>query len=165
VTRRLSMLLLPAILLSGCAMLASPDGDLYQMRRDAQLAYSGEQDERAERLLLGVTRAVPNDAEAWFYLGNLYARTERPEQATQAYQKALMLNGSDARAWHNLGVVRLREAWAAFIQAYNAGAPDDPLHSKLEVLIGALEKIPLDGLKRPAKPAAPAVPLAAPEQR
>lgn len=155
--RRLVMLLVSAALLGGCAMLPGQDGDLYSMRREAQLAYAGDQDERAEKLLVGVTRAVPNDVEAWFYLGNLYARTNRPDEAAQAYQKALMLNGSDAKVWHNLGVVRLREAWAAFIQAYNAGPSDDPMHARLEALISGMEKLPLDGLSRTAKPA-PAAP-------
>ncbi|TCS37540.1 tetratricopeptide repeat protein [Paucimonas lemoignei] len=155
-TRRLATLLVPVLLLSGCAAFSGHDDDLYSLRRDAQVAYAGDQDERAEKLLLGVTRAVPNDVEAWFYLGNLYARTNRPDQAAQAYQKALMLNGNDAKVWHNLGVVRLREAWAALIQAYNAGPSDDPLHARLEALISGMEKLPLDGLSRTAKPASPA---------
>lgn len=154
--KRTALFLLSILPLGGCSVLSMESGNLYDMRRDAQVAYAGGQDERAEKLLIGLTRAVPNDAEAWFYLGNLYARTNRPEQAAQAYQKSLMLNGSDARAWHNIGVVRVREAWAAFIQAHNLSKTDDPLYAKLESLISAMEKIPLDGLSRPAKPAAPA---------
>lgn len=146
-------LLAPLLLLNACAMLGEERGNLYDMRREAQIAYAGNQDDRAEKLLLGLTRSVPNDPEAWFYLGNLYARTNRPERAAEAYQKALMLNQGDAKAWHNIGVVRLREAWAAFIQAYEASTPGDPLHAKLESLIGAMEQIPLDGLKRTSKPA------------
>lgn len=151
-----ALILVPALLLGGCAMLPGDTGNLYDLRRDAQLAYTGGEDQRAEKLLIGLTRAVPNDAEAWFYLGNLYARTNRPDLATHAYQKSLMLNGGDARAWHNIGVVRVREAWAAFIQAHSLSRSDDPLHAKLEALIGAMEKIPLEGLSRSAQPAAPA---------
>lgn len=142
--------------LGGCAMLPAETGNLYELKRDAQVAYAGNEDDRAEKLLLGLTRAVPNDGEAWFYLGNLYARSNRPEQAAQAYQKALMLNGNDARAWHNLGVVRLREAWAAFIQAHGLTAPGDPLGAKLEELIRAMETMPLEGLRRAPKAQAPA---------
>lgn len=142
-------------LLSGCALL--PHDNIYQLHREAQVAYADEQDERAEKLLLGLSRAAPNDPETWFYLGNLYARTSRPEQATQAYQKSLMLNSTDARVWHNIGVVRIREAWAAFIQAHNLAKSDDPLYPKLENLITSMEKIPLDGLAR-----TPKAPLAEP---
>ncbi|MBS0307660.1 MAG: tetratricopeptide repeat protein [Proteobacteria bacterium] len=158
--KRLSFFLLP-LLLNACAMLPSEQNNIYDLRREAQIAYTGEQDERAEKLLLGLSRAAPNDAETWFYLGNLYARTNRPEQATQAYQKALMLKGSDAKAWHNIGVVRVREAWAAFIQAYSLAPVNDPMHAKLEALISAMEKIPLEGLTRNA-PAASAQPSAMP---
>ncbi len=145
--------LLPA---GGCALLPNEQGSLYDLRREAQVAYAGNQDERAEKLLLGLSRAAPNDGETWFYLGNLYARSARPELATQAYQKALMLNPGDARAWHNIGVVRLREAWAAFIQAHGLVGPDDPLHARLEALIATMEKLPLDGLQRKVPPAASA---------
>ncbi|WP_158590377.1 tetratricopeptide repeat protein [Noviherbaspirillum cavernae] len=158
--RTVHTLLLPMLLLSGCAMLPAEQGNLYDMRRQAEDAYANSEDDRAEKLLVGLLRAVPNDAEAWFYLGNLYARTNRPEQATQAYQKALLLNGGDARAWHNMGVVRLREAWAAFIRAHDVSAPDNALHAKVETVISAMEKIPLEGLTRQARPAPSASPAA-----
>lgn len=144
----------------GCAMLPQDPGSLYDQRRAAQVAYAGEQDDRAEKLLLGLSRAAPNDPETWFYLGNLYARTNRPEQATQAYQKALMLNSGDPKAWHNIGVVRLREAWAAFIQAHNLSAAGDPMHAKLEGLIHAMEKIPLEGMRRTGSTGPAAAPAA-----
>lgn len=147
-------LLLPALLATGCSLLPTTQDDLYALRREAQQAYAGSEDARAEKLLLGLLREVPNDAEAWFYLGNLYARTGRPDEAVNAYQKSLMLNRSDPRAWHNMGVVRLRESWAAFIQAYDLAPPGDPLHDRVEQVIQAMESIPLDGLRR--KDAAPA---------
>jgi predicted Zn-dependent protease len=148
---------LPMLLLSACAMLPADRGDLYDMRREAQSAYENSEDARAEKLLLGLARAVPNDAETWFYLGNLYARSNRPDDAIRAYQKSLMLNGGDARAWHNMGVVRLREAWAAFIQTYDMTTADNPLHGKAEAVIEAMEKMPLEGMQRSAgkQPTAP----------
>lgn len=151
-------LLCGILLLNGCAMLSDEaHGNIYDLRREAQMAYGGSEDERAEKLLLALSRAAPNDPDTWFYLGNLYARTGRPEQAVEAYQKSLMINRNDPRAWHNIGVVKLREAWAAFIQAFNASTPDNPLHGKVEALIGAMEKIPLEGLSRkPAQAVAPA---------
>lgn len=142
--------LLAMLLLSACSTMPAEPGNLYEMRREAQVAYENSEDARAEKLLLGLARAVPNDAETWFYLGNLYARSNRPDDAIHAYQKSLMLNGRDPRAWHNMGVVRLREAWAAFIQTYDMTEPGDPLHGKAETIIDTMEKIPLEGLRRPA---------------
>jgi len=58
-----------------------------------------------------------------------------------------MLNSTDARVWHNVGVVRTRQAWAAFIQAHALTSPKDPLYARLEALIAAMKDIPLDGFK------------------
>lgn len=155
-------LLLPLVwLVSACTLMPAGQSNLYELRREAQSAYAGAEDERAEKLLLGLSRAAPNDPETWFYLGNLYARTNRPEQAIAAYQKSLMLKGDDARAWHNMGVVRLREAWAAFIQAHNLASAGDPLQARLEQLIKSMETMPLEGLNRNAKQAPGASPPAA----
>jgi predicted Zn-dependent protease len=146
------------LMLNGCGAFSDDQyGNIYDLRREAQLAYGASEDERAEKLLLGLSRAAPNDPETWLYLGNLYARTNRPEQANNAYQKSLMLNNGDPRAWHNMGVVKLREAWAAFIQAFNASKPDEALHAKVEQLISAMEKIPMEGLSRKPNTAAPVI--------
>lgn len=154
-------------MLSACSVFSSEHENIYQLHRDAHTAYDSGEDAQAEKLLLGLSRATPNDAETWFYLGNLYARTSRPDDAAQAYQKSLMLDSRQAKVWHNMGVVRVREAWAAFIQAYSVTPVDDPLHAKLENLIGAMEKIPLEGLSRnpassPATPSSTATSSSAP---
>ena len=138
------------LVISGCS--TTPQGDVYDLRRQAQQAYSAEEDQRSETLFLGLARAAPNDPETWFYLGNLYARTNRPDLAIDAYQKSLMLKSVDPRPWHNIGIVRIRQAWAAFIQAEALAPTDDPLHGKLQDLIKSMEKMPLDGLSRTAKP-------------
>lgn len=146
--RAACLVLLP---LAGCGMLPQESDNLYQLRRDAQVSYASGDDARTEKLLLGLVRAVPNDGEAWFYLGNLYARTGRPSEAAEAYQKAMLLNRSDPRPLHNLGVVRLRESWAAFIQAYQLAGPEHPLNEKLEAVLQGMEALPFDGLDRNAK--------------
>lgn len=133
--------------LSGCALTSSNPNNIYELHQKAQSAYVAEQDDQAEVLLIGLARAAPNDPQTWFHLGNLYARTNRPERAIAAYEKALMLNSTDPRVWHNVGVVRTRQAWAAFIQAHVLTAPKDPLYARLEALIEAMKDIPLDGFK------------------
>jgi tetratricopeptide (TPR) repeat protein len=140
--------------LSACSVLQPQANDVYELREKAQIAYAGEQDDKAEKLLLGLARSAPSEPETWFTLGNLYARTNRPDQAVDAYQKALMLNSTDAKVWHNLGVVRVRQAWAAFAQSYaltkdNPG--DEKLRAKVEGLITAMETLPLEGLSRSEK--------------
>lgn len=136
------------LFLGGCASLPAGQNNVYETQQQAHLAFSGGDDVRAENLLLGLVRAVPNDAETWLTLGNLYARSNRPDQAAEAYQKVLMLNRGDPRAWHNMGIVRLRQAWAAFILAYDLFPADSEAHAKVNELIKAMEKMPLEGLRR-----------------
>ena len=82
---------------------------------------------RAEALFRALARATPNDAETWLRLGNLYARTNNPDQAVEAYLKSLSLNSNDSRAWNNLGIVRLRQSWASLIRANSLADPKDPV--------------------------------------
>ncbi|MGE5640475.1 MAG: tetratricopeptide repeat protein [Clostridia bacterium] len=132
-----------------------PDADLVTINREAELAYESGEAAKAEALYKSLVRKMPNDAETWFRLGNLYARNNRPDEAANAYQKALLANNADPRAWHNLGVVRLRQAWAAMLQAYDNLKSGDPLYESVEATLRDLEKIPLiepDAKAREKKP-------------
>lgn len=113
-----------------------------KMQREAQAAFDNGENARAEVLYKGLVRAMPNDAETWFRLGNLYARSDNADQAVDAYLRCLSINGNDARAWHNLGVVRLRQAWAALLRANTLTAPPQPINTISADMIHALEKVP-----------------------
>ena len=129
------------LLVQGCAL--GPRGsDLYAQQESAVLAYESGENAKAEALLQGLVRAVPNDPENWLRLGNLYARSNRPEDAAQAYQKSLMLNPNDPRVWYNLGIVRQRQAYASFLQANLNFDKDDPLHERTESLLKQLSLQP-----------------------
>lgn len=147
--------LVPVIVLAGCSVLplAGDREDVYDLHNRALSAYDGDENAKAEGLLQALLRTAPNDPVTWFYLGNIYARTDRPEQAVEAYQKSLMLHGGDPRPWHNMGVIRLRQARAAFIQAFELTGPDDPLHGRVESLIRDMEGINLDAMRgKPGEP-------------
>jgi tetratricopeptide (TPR) repeat protein len=146
----LAALLAAAAACAGCAggnaweaKPLDPDVDLVTINREAELAYESGESAKAEALYKSLVRKMPNDAETWFRLGNLYARNNRPDEAANAYQKALLANNADPRAWHNLGVVRLRQAWAAMLQAYDNLKPDNPLYASVEATLREMEKIPL----------------------
>jgi tetratricopeptide (TPR) repeat protein len=144
--------------LAGCGAL--PFGEsassVYDLQREALLAYDNDENAKAEKLLQALLRISPNDALTLFYLGNLYARTGRPDEAIDSYQKSLMINSTDPRPWHNLGVIRLRQAQAAFIQTFDLTNPDDPLHARVEAVIRAMGEIPLDAMReRPQGKAKP----------
>lgn len=138
----LAMLLLAACKATGDTTELPQRSELFQLNNEAQLAYEAGEDAQAEKLYMALLRQTPNDPEVWFRLGNLYARAHRPDAAADAYQRVLSINGNEARAWYNLGIVRLRQGWAAMIQANTLTADDNPLHQESEKLIGHLEKTP-----------------------
>lgn len=142
--RRTALLLATLPLLAACA-----SGSIYEQHQTAVLSYESGADARAEALYQGLARAAPNDPETWLRLGNLYARSNRPDDAADAYQRALLLAPGDARAWYNLGIIRQRQAHAAFIQAHGHVADDDPLHARTKALSDRLAPAIAD-----AKPAA-----------
>jgi tetratricopeptide (TPR) repeat protein len=163
--------------LSGCASgvataLKSLDNnpDVISINNQAQLAYEAGDDAKAEALYKSLVRRMPNDAETWTRLGNLYARRDHPDQAASAYEKALLANSSDARTWQNLGVVRLRQAWAAMLQAYALLPPGQPLSEQVEDVIDHLGGLPFleapPGFRLPVRSVQPSAlqpAIAAPE--
>ncbi|MCE9641550.1 MAG: tetratricopeptide repeat protein [Betaproteobacteria bacterium] len=140
--------------LAGCAVIDNSGGanDLLRIQREAQAAFDSGEDARAETLFKALARAVPNDAETWLRLGNLYARTNNPEQAVDAYMKSLSLNSSDSRAWNNLGIVRLRQSWAALIRANSLSDPKDPAFATSSEIVKVLETLPSIADLKAAKP-------------
>jgi len=157
-TVRLLPLLLAMALLTACQTISgTPDlpqrSDLFQLSNEAQLAYESGEDAQAEKLYMALLRKTPNDPEIWFRLGNLYARAHRPDAAADAYQRVLSINGNEARAWYNLGIVRLRQGWAAMIQTHDKTEAGSPLFLESEKLIRHLEKTP--GLPIPPNESSP----------
>jgi cytochrome c-type biogenesis protein CcmH/NrfG len=149
--------------LAGCAARSDlpQRSDLFQLTNEAQLAYEKGEDARAEQLYMALARQTPNDPETWLRLGNLYARSHKPDAAADAYQRALAINGSDARVWYNLGVIRLRQGWMSLIQAYNFSDDRDPVNKESGGMIQFLGKMP--GVADPG--GAPALRPAKPEAK
>jgi tetratricopeptide (TPR) repeat protein len=136
--------------------------DLVRMQKEAQAAFDTGENARAEVLYKGLLRATPNDAETWFRLGNLYARSDNADQAVNAYLTTLSLNANDARAWHNLGVVRLRQAWASLLRANLLTSPPEPINAMSAEIIRSLENVPYVSGSQPVKPAPGVAPQVAP---
>lgn len=158
-TGRLLTIVLVVTLLAGCTMMGGETAELpqrselFQLSNDAQLAYEAGEDVQAEKLYMALLRQTPSDPEVWFRLGNLYARAHRPDAAADAYQRVLSINGNESRAWYNLGIVRLRQGWAALIRANELSPPDHPLYQESEQMIRHLEKTP--GLPIPKNESTP----------
>lgn len=120
------------LLLAGCASHgtrppAKPSIDVDRESQEARQAYAAGDMRRAADLYAAIVDAQPEDAEAWFLLGNTRFRLQQPDEAVAAYGRAIQARPGYAQAQYNLGVVRLKQAQAAMIASAEAGKPGDTL--------------------------------------
>ncbi len=92
----------------------------------AEAAYAARDWSGAESNYLAAARASPSDPEPWFRLGNVYFRRGSHDLAARAYEETLRVSPNHAKAWHNLGVVRLHQADASLARVLGSGEPRDP---------------------------------------
>ena len=80
----------------------------------------------------------------WLRTGNTHARLNQPQDAIRCYREALKNDPRLAKAWHNMGIIQLRQAANTFTRMVQHIGPDDPLYPRaigmseatLEVLKG-----------------------------
>lgn len=105
---------------------------LSEFKQRADVAYGSEKYTEALRYYMALEDLVANDPQIYFKLGNTYSRLHQPEQAVTAYKKALLLNPRMSKAWHNMGVIQLRQSANTWVQMVSEISPDDPLLDKAE---------------------------------
>jgi tetratricopeptide (TPR) repeat protein len=136
-----------SILLALVALGACGDGsmvkknDLIQLQAAATEAYAEGDWRTSEKHFRTLTERVPGEGEFWFRLGNVYARMHRPDDAVTAYKEALLRQNTKSKAWHNMGIVYLRQSAHAFTQMLTDMNPQDPLFQRAMVLNDAVLKI------------------------
>lgn len=128
---------LAMLMLAGCAG-GGIKNDLMDVRAAAYQAYGQGDWQTAEKRFLLLTERVPGEGEFWFRLGNIYARTHRPEAAIEAYKEALLRQYDKPKSWHNMGIVHLRQAGNAFTQLLTEMSPGDPLYPRVYSLNEAI---------------------------
>jgi cytochrome c-type biogenesis protein CcmH/NrfG len=147
---RLAAALLSAAALAGCAAGAGQGGALAQaastpeseLLTRAQFTANDGEAARTEALYIAVLRKVPSEADTWYRLGNLYANNNRPEPAAAAYARALLADNGNARAYHNLAIIRMRQAYAALLQGQmSVPADDEALARRIDELIDELGRV------------------------
>ncbi len=117
-----------------------PD-DMLKVYQEAMQAYNDGDMVAAEAGLKLITEHVPKDASAWFRLGNVYARTDRPEFAVVAYKEALIRDPDRSKAWHNMGVIYLRQAANAFAELQSYAKNYDPLKPRAALYATTIEEM------------------------
>lgn len=151
-TLRPCMLLLGAVLLAaGCATQqgGKPDtpastavaSDLMAVEKTANEAYQRQDWVESEKNFLLLTQKAPGEAEPWFRLGNIYARTHRPDLAIRAYREVVVRNPKHARAWHNMGIVQLQQAKMSFDELTKFADPADPITARSVKLSDGIDSL------------------------
>ena len=144
--------LLPCAVLLGCCLTgcslpgvkpaAEPDIDLFELERRADAAYQEGDMGASEQHYMLLVRKMPEEALHWFRLGNIYARTSRPDAAISAYREAVLRKPDYSKAWYNMGIVQLKQAANSFNEMQVHTLSDDPLNVQgKKVLDGILEII------------------------
>ena len=133
-----------AMVLTGCGITRPSThrlANVLNTQEQADAAYRSNDMQHAAALYLQLTRIVPQEAEYLYMLGNAYVRIEQPDQAVQAYQQAIARNPNHTRAWHNLGIVRMRQAMAAFVSSADTARAGDPMRELSTQLADQLARI------------------------
>lgn len=125
-----------------------------ELRTLADNAYAAQDWALAEARYGELTRREGTTVDAWLRLGNIYARTARPELAMTAYEEAVSRNPADARAWHNLALLQMKATQATLTRMQQAVPANDPLRARMDALADGLT-----GLIEGPGPAPAAAPL------
>ena len=96
------------------------------LQQDADKAYAENNWQQAAELYSDFLNLVP-ESPAWFRLANTYSRLNLNENAIDAYNRALKLDQTNIKVWHNLAIIHLREAKNNFINLQKHSTPGDPI--------------------------------------
>jgi len=139
------------ILLAGCAATGpvqeeqASQQDLFELRQQANQAYKDGDMKASEEKYAELVKKVPEEAELWFRLGNVYARTQRPQAAVKAYREALVREPQMSKAWYNMSIMQLRQSVYSLGQMQVYSDPDDPLYAEgRQLLEGIIDLIGKD---------------------
>ena len=114
------------------------DSDPAQSLALAEAAYEAKDWQAAEQHYIAVTKRIPDEAHPWFRLGNIYARTERPDFAVRAYKEALIRDPQLSKAWYNMGLVQLRQSANSFLQMRTHTADNSAQRARADAMYEGL---------------------------
>ena len=157
---RAAIVLMLALAAAGCAggdrVVKSDAGSLLEVDRKADNAYRSGDNESAAQLYRALVKSMPNESPYWYRLANTLVRVGNHNDAALAYQRTLVLDPKNARAWHNLGIVRLRQAQQSFAQGVeNSRAGDQVFDESLRLSSAVFTLVGAAGEETPnAEPSA-----------
>jgi Flp pilus assembly protein TadD len=103
-----------------------------------QAAFDANDLETAVQIMSAAATLLPDDAEAYFLLGNIYNQANQFPQAIEQYQKVLELDPDSSSAHTNIGVVyyKIGELETA-IQEFDTALQIEPDDAETHYLLGA----------------------------
>jgi tetratricopeptide (TPR) repeat protein len=96
----------------------------------ANQAYADKNFKLALFEYLKLSEGMGQDAVIWFRIGNCYTRLEKYDEAITAYEKSVLLDPRLSKAWHNMGVIQLKQSVNTWRQMLIYISKDDPLYDK-----------------------------------
>jgi len=140
--RSLLWLILAAIL-SGCVATTpvSQAKHLLAMDQQAQGFYRAGDYTNALEAYQFLAEEMKTEARYWYFVGNCYARLERPSEAVQAYREALVRRPDDAKAWHNLVLVEAKLMSNTMAEMSQSVPADNPLMKKVDLIHQRLNSV------------------------
>ena len=119
--------------------------DMFELEKLANETYQNSQWHESEKHYTILVEKIPEDAVHWFRLGNIYARTQRPDAAVTAYRESLIRDPEFAKAWYNMGVLHLQQAANSFSEFQIYVDKNDPLYEKgQKIFVDTLDIIKQD---------------------
>lgn len=115
--------------------------DIVELERTADLAYQQNDLVESERQYAELARRMPELALHWFRLGNVFARTQRPDAAINAYREAVLRDPKYTRAWYNMSIVQIRQAANSLNEMQTYAEAEDPLYEQGKKLLDDVLKI------------------------
>ena len=135
-----------ALLASGCANVTADRAgsgidsrpDVFRLSSDADRAYRESRWIEAAQRYAELTTRVPDDAYAWFRLGNVHARQGDYDRAIRAYEASLERDAAQPKPWFNLSTAYLLHAQVAMVRARERLGPDDPARALIDARLAGL---------------------------
>lgn len=105
---------------------------LYQLMGQADHAYDSEDWLGASNRYREVLEKIPNDAYAWFRMGNSLTQLGQYAQAVAAYETSLAADNGQFKVWFNLSTTHLLNAKVVTLNALRSMGMNDPSRDKVE---------------------------------
>ena len=110
----------------------SSHNSAYKQLAQADAAYDSENWLQASTLYKEIVNIIPNDAYAWFRLGNSLTQLGQYGSAVNAYETSLSADNGQFKAWFNLSTTHLLSAKVVTLNALRSLGLDDPSRTNVK---------------------------------